>query len=48
MRQRLELARIVLVLVLGNLDLWYWLLPRGFRGGYRSPWLEKGHQVSKP
>lgn len=32
------IASVGLRLVLGNLDLLYYLLPRAWRGGYRSPW----------
>lgn len=38
MKRHLEIGLALLRLVLGNLDLLYWALPRAWRGGYRSPW----------
>ncbi len=37
----LEVLVVGFRLVLSNLDLLYWALPRSFRGGYRSPWQTK-------
>lgn len=37
-RRTIEIVGVVLRLLLANLDLAYYLLPRWLRGGYRSPW----------
>jgi hypothetical protein len=39
MPRPLEIVLALLRLVLGNLDLLYWALPRRLRGGYVSPWV---------
>ena len=38
MKERIEIALALSRLVLLNLDLAYYWLPRSWRGGYVSPW----------
>ncbi|MFA5506727.1 MAG: hypothetical protein WC314_08985 [Vulcanimicrobiota bacterium] len=41
LRANLDVAVALVRLLVLNLDLAYYYLPRAWRGGYRSPWEEK-------